>query len=150
MWFRIPLRQKENFNFWHVHTLRSVFVNSSTKTGSYPHEFLCRTNCSACADYQPCIRNKWRQILGPLITHLLEYCKIRECYAVTNAFMIRNMYSLLLYMKCNSRKINRPTKNMTKIVTLLRRTNCSACADYQPCIKKIKTSIACNEILFLV
>jgi hypothetical protein len=26
---------------------------SSTKTGSYPHEFLCRTNCSACADYQP-------------------------------------------------------------------------------------------------
>jgi dihydroorotase len=25
----------------------------STKTGSYPHEFLCRTNCSACADYQP-------------------------------------------------------------------------------------------------
>ena len=28
-------------------------------------------------------------------------------------------YSLLLYMTCNSRKINRPTKNMTKIVTLL-------------------------------
>jgi hypothetical protein len=27
---------------------------SSTKTGSYPHEFLCRTNCSACADYQSC------------------------------------------------------------------------------------------------
>ena len=27
---------------------------SSTKTGSYPHEFLCRTNCFACADYQPC------------------------------------------------------------------------------------------------
>ena len=50
---------------------------------------------------------------------LLEYCKIRECYAVANAFMIRNMYSLFLYMKCNSRKINRPTKNMTKIVTLL-------------------------------
>jgi hypothetical protein len=50
---------------------------------------------------------------------LLEYCKIRECYAVANAFSIRNMYSLFLYMKCNSRKINRPTKNMTKIVTLL-------------------------------
>jgi hypothetical protein len=32
----------------------------------------------------------------------LEYCKIRECYAVANAFTIRNMYSLLLYMKCNS------------------------------------------------
>jgi hypothetical protein len=39
---------------------------------------------------------------------LLEYCKIRECYAVANAFTIRNMYSLFLYMKCNSRKINRP------------------------------------------
>ena len=50
---------------------------------------------------------------------LLEYCKIRECYAVAYAFTIRNMYSLFLYMKCNSRKINRPTKNMTKIVTLL-------------------------------
>ena len=50
---------------------------------------------------------------------LLECCKIRECYAVANAFAIRNMYSLFLYMKCNSRKINRPTKNMTKIVTLL-------------------------------
>jgi hypothetical protein len=49
---------------------------------------------------------------------LLEYCRIRECYAVANAFTIRNMYCLLLYMKCYSRKINRPTKNMTKIVTL--------------------------------
>ena len=45
---------------------------------------------------------------------LLEYCKIRECYAVANAFTIRNMYSLSLYMNCNSRKINRPTKNMTE------------------------------------
>ena len=50
---------------------------------------------------------------------LLEYCKNRECYAVANAFTIRNMYSLFLYMKCHSRKINRPTKNMTKIVTIL-------------------------------
>ena len=50
---------------------------------------------------------------------LLEYCKIRECYSVANAFTIRNMYTSFLYMKCNSRKINRPTKNMTKIVTLL-------------------------------
>ena len=50
---------------------------------------------------------------------LLEYCKIRECYAVANAYTIRNMYSLFLYMKCNSRKVNRPTKNMTKIVKLL-------------------------------
>ena len=29
---------------------------------------------------------------------LLEYCKIRECYAVANAFTIRNMHSLLLSM----------------------------------------------------
>jgi len=29
---------------------------------------------------------------------LLEYCKIRKCYAVANAFTIRNMHSLLLYM----------------------------------------------------
>jgi hypothetical protein len=29
---------------------------------------------------------------------LLEYCKIRECYAVANAFTIRNMYSLFLHM----------------------------------------------------
>ena len=50
---------------------------------------------------------------------LLEYCKIKECYAVAKAFTIRNMYSLLLYVKCNSRKINRPTENMTKIVTLV-------------------------------
>jgi hypothetical protein len=49
---------------------------------------------------------------------LLEYCKIRGCYAVANTFTIRNMYCLLLYMKCNSRKINRPTKNITKIVTI--------------------------------
>jgi hypothetical protein len=50
---------------------------------------------------------------------LLEYCKIRECYAVANAFTIKRLYSLLLYMKGYSREINRPTKNMTKIVTLL-------------------------------
>jgi hypothetical protein len=49
---------------------------------------------------------------------LLEYCKFRECYAVANAFTIRNRYSLLLYIKCNSHKINRPMENMTKIVLI--------------------------------
>ena len=34
---------------------------SSTKTGSYPHEFLCRSNCSACADYQPCLGGRVAQ-----------------------------------------------------------------------------------------
>ena len=37
---------------------------SSTKTGSYPHEFLCRTDCSACADYQPCISLLYFESLG--------------------------------------------------------------------------------------
>jgi hypothetical protein len=46
---------------------------------------------------------------------LLEYCKIRECYAVANVFTIRNMYSLFLYMKCNSCKINRPRKTWRKL-----------------------------------
>jgi hypothetical protein len=32
----------------------------------------------------------------------LEYCKIRECYAVANAFTIRNMYSLLLSVPLSS------------------------------------------------
>jgi hypothetical protein len=46
---------------------------------------------------------------------LLEYCKIRECYAVANAFTIRNMHSLLLYMNCNSRKINREYSDAIKL-----------------------------------
>ena len=49
----------------------------------------------------------------------LEHCKIRECHAVANALTTRNMHSSPLHMKCNSRKINRPTKHMTTIVTLL-------------------------------
>jgi hypothetical protein len=46
---------------------------------------------------------------------LLEYCKIRECYAVANAFTIKNMYSLLLYMNCNSRKSIVPRKTWRKL-----------------------------------
>ena len=56
---------------------------------------------------------------------LLEYCKIRECYAVANAFTIRNMYSLFLYMKCNSRKINRPTKKHDENCDTLTFLSCS-------------------------
>ena len=56
---------------------------------------------------------------------LLEYCKIRECYAVAKAFTIRNMHSLLLYMKCNSRKINRPTKNIDEKCDTLTFLSCS-------------------------
>ena len=45
---------------------------------------------------------------------LLEYCKIRECYAVVNTFTIRNIYCLLLYMKCSSRKTIVPRKTWRK------------------------------------
>jgi hypothetical protein len=42
------------FSYWRICVIISEILGlSSTKTGSYPHEFLCRTNCSACADYQP-------------------------------------------------------------------------------------------------
>jgi hypothetical protein len=128
-----------------TNTIQLVFA-----TGSYPREFLCRTNCSACADYQPWVMYWIHQLRSPLeectfrgetrsyfytpslmqyeeylmwwwcplyITSgvgggeftktlrkvctcqklkfsflLLEYCKIRECYAVANAFTIRNMH----------------------------------------------------------
>jgi hypothetical protein len=49
--------------------------------------------------------------------HVKNHVKILQ--NTNHAFTIRNMHSLFLYVKCNSRKINRPTKNMTKIVTLL-------------------------------
>jgi hypothetical protein len=45
---------------------------------------------------------------------LLEYCKIRECYAVANAFTIRNMYSLLLYMNFKSVTISILQKTVNK------------------------------------
>jgi hypothetical protein len=82
-----------------------TFKNPTGRRASV-REFITRQTCKIC-DYT----------VDSFL--LLEYCKIRECYAVANAFTIRNMYSLFLYVKCNSRKINRPTKNMTKSVTLL-------------------------------
>ena len=50
---------------------------------------------------------------------LLECCRVRGCCAVADAFTIRSMYGLLLYVNCGSRGIGRPTKSMTKVVTLL-------------------------------
>ena len=50
---------------------------------------------------------------------LLECCRFRECYAVTDAFAIGSMYGLFLCVRCGSRRVSRPTKDMTKIVTLL-------------------------------
>jgi hypothetical protein len=96
---------------------------SSIKTGSYPHEFLCRTNCSACADYQPCLSSPRNSLfIGQQLKFsflLLEYCKIRECYAVANAFTIRNMYSLFLYMKCISQN------QSSKLSNLLMHSQCA-------------------------
>ena len=50
---------------------------------------------------------------------LLEYCKIRECYAVANAFTIRNMYSLKvsIYQFCR--------KQLTKLANLLMHSQCA-------------------------
>jgi hypothetical protein len=61
-----------------------------TKTSKSPHAFaMCsiRTTCT-------CQKLKFSILL-------LEYCKIRECYAVANAFTIRNMHSL--FLKLSSR-----------------------------------------------
>ena len=52
--------------------LRELF---STKTGSYPHEFLCRTNCSACADYQP-----WTQKTKKMRT-VMVFCFVQKFFS---------------------------------------------------------------------
>jgi hypothetical protein len=117
------IRWQNLISTWYLREL------SSTKTGSYPHEFLCRTDCSACADYQPC-KVCWNKcsvarlrVYIFFIDSFKDTCKNKlgwgECYAVANALTIRNMYSLLLYMKCNSRKINRPTKNINIIISFV-------------------------------
>ena len=47
-------QQKRKFEFLTcTHPAKRPRELSPTKTGSYPHEFHCRTNCSAFADYQP-------------------------------------------------------------------------------------------------
>jgi hypothetical protein len=48
---------------------------------------------------------------------LLEYCKIRECYAVANAFTIRNMHNLLLYHTLRSVFVNSPPPKPEVILT---------------------------------
>jgi hypothetical protein len=104
-WWR--LFQKRVVPTWHVHTLRSVFVNSPP-----PKPEAILTNFFA----EPTV------LLVPItsrVFRIFPHIYSHEYYAVANASTIKNMYSLFLYMKCNSHKINRPTKNMTKIVTLL-------------------------------
>jgi hypothetical protein len=64
---------------------------------------------------------------------LLEHCKIRECYAVANAFAIRNMHSLFLYMKCNLKyyfyTYKNPTGRRASVQELITRQTCKIC-DY--------------------
>jgi hypothetical protein len=54
---------------------------SSTKIGSYPHEFLCRTDCSACADYQPWINNLvWPRYLESFKGGNFNTLSLVDCY----------------------------------------------------------------------
>jgi hypothetical protein len=98
--------------------LTRLVIGTSRTVGS-AKKFVRITSCFGGGEFTKTLRKVCTCQKLKFAFLLLEYCKIRECYAVANAFAIRNMYSLLLYMNCNSRKINRPTKNMTKIVTLL-------------------------------
>jgi hypothetical protein len=47
--------------------------------GSYPHKFLCRTNCSACADYQPCLLMK-------IYPDFSEITQIKMCLCIASVF----------------------------------------------------------------
>ena len=108
------------FYFHHIHqnTISRLVIGTSRTVGS-AKKFVRITSGLGGGEFPKTFRKVCICQKLKFAFLLLEYCKIRECNAVANAFTIRNMYSLLLYMKCNSRKINRPTKNMTKIVTLL-------------------------------
>ena len=100
------------------YTNTRLVIGTSRTVGS-AKKFVRITSSFDGGEFTTTLRKVWTCQKLKFAFLLLEYCKIRECYAVANVFTIRNMYSLLLYMKCNSCKINRPTKNMTKIVTLL-------------------------------
>ena len=98
--------------------LTRLVIRTSRTVGS-AKKFVRMTSCFDGGEFTKTLRKVCTCQKLKFAFLLLEYCKIREFYAVANAFTIRNMYCLLLYMKCSSRKINRPTENMTKIVTLL-------------------------------
>ena len=105
-------------SLWYQHTHTRLVIGTSRTVGS-AKKFVRITYGFGGGEFTKTLRKVCTCQKLKFSFLLLEYCKIRECYAVANAFTIRNMYSLLLYMNGNSRKINRPTKNMTKIVTLL-------------------------------
>ena len=103
----------------HLPKAPTRLVIGTSRTVGSAKKFVRITSCFGGGEFTKTLRKVCTCQKLKFSFLLLEYCKIRECYAVANAFTIRNMYSLFLYMKCNSRKINRPTKNMTKIVTVL-------------------------------
>ena len=106
-------------NIFKLYSFNTWLVNGTSRTVGSAKKFVRITSGFGGGEFTKTLRKVCTCQQLKFAFLLLEYCKIRECYAVANAFTIRNMHSLLLYMKCNSRKINRPTKNMTKIVTLL-------------------------------
>jgi hypothetical protein len=93
--------------------MKYYFYSFKNQTGrrASVREFITRQTCKIGGEFTKTLRKVCTCQKLKFSFLLLEYCKIIECYAVANAFTIRNMYSLFLYMKCNSRKINRPTKN---------------------------------------
>ena len=62
---------------------------SSTKTGSYPHKFLCRTDCSACADYQPWYKVGICSLTAEQAALKITTTKVKKCSMALN-----NNYSL--------------------------------------------------------
>ena len=78
---------------------------SSTKTGSYPHEFLCRTNCSACADYQPCICYIWWTCFSTDSRHTYGHKLCSSSRRLIPLFVWSRLYTGLL--KKNEKKLAR-------------------------------------------
>ena len=114
-----PIQPPFFFLFFRIYIVPSRLVIGTSRTVGSAKKFVRITSGFGGGEFTKTLRKVCTCQKLKFSFLLLEYCKIRECYAVANAFTIRNMHSLFLYMKCNSRKINRPTKNMTKIVTLL-------------------------------
>ena len=115
----LKLNLGDFINFIYIIVALARLVIGTSRTVGSAKKFVRITSGFGGGEFKKTLRKVCTCQKFKLSFLLLEYCKIRECYAVANAFTIRNMYSLFLYMKCNSRKINRPTKNMTKIVTLV-------------------------------
>ena len=106
---------------------------SSTKTGSYPHEFLCKTNCSACADYQPCTVREWNN-LNLSVRNLDTLSTFKKAIRSSISMPIPRHYSfgprklniILTGPRCNASFLN---YDLCK-VKMLSNASCNCCA---PC-----------------